>query len=41
MNRRSFLQKASVTAAGFGILPSMEACAGNVLLGRMVCALSE
>ncbi len=27
MNRRSFLQKASVTAAGFGILRSMEACA--------------
>lgn len=27
MNRRSFLQRASVTAAGFGILRSMEACA--------------
>lgn len=27
MNRRSFVQRASITAAGFGILRNMEACA--------------
>ena len=27
MNRRSFLQRASITAAGFGILRGVEACA--------------
>ncbi len=30
MNRRSFVQRASVTAAGFGILRNLEACAPGV-----------